>query len=249
MFRFKKLFAAALVLAFLACSFWPVAASAQVGSDTSLWNWTVAADHHRSIVEVSLDGATGTGIIIRVDHDRPVGDGFEGWCLTAYHVVSDDNGRRAIKVKYANGQAAKNCKVLAYDKQADVAIVWVWVPKSIGSIRLATQPAAPGDRLEFAGLGGGSQLDCCLRHFSSEAAHPTDQDWIFANVALLPGDSGGPVFNARQAVVGITSGGWFWWDGGVKNEEGSKIRATWPARASNLNSIQQVVESARVASH
>ena len=61
---------------------------------------------------------------------------------------------------------------------------------------------------------------------------------IFADVPLLPGDSGGPVFNSNREVVGVISGGWFWYDAGVKLPNGSKIRPTWPARASNIDPIR-----------
>ena len=62
-------------------------------------------------------------------------------------------------------------------------------------------------------------------------------------MALLPGDSGGPVFNERQEVVGVISGGWFWWDGGVTNSGGSIIQATWPARACNVSVIQKLLDN------
>ena len=71
---------------------------------------------------------------------------------------------------------------------------------------------------------------------------PSSFEKIFADVPLLPGDSGGPVFNADHEVVGIISGGWFWWDSGLKTSNGSYIRTTWPARASNVGPIQSMME-------
>lgn len=230
-----------IVLSLLVPCCAPSVASSQVGHETALWMWTVAADHHDPVVQVSMDTGSGTGIIIYVDRDKPTKKGFEGYCLTAYHVVEQDNGRRSISVTYRNGRVAQNCKVMAFDKELDVAIIWVWVPEHIEPAPMADTIARAGDSLEFTGLGGGSRLSCCLRHFSAKAAAPTNENTIYADAALLPGDSGGPVFNDRKELVGIISGGWFWWDGGVTTSLGSSIKATWPARACNVGAIQRLV--------
>ena len=213
-------------------------ASAQVGKETGLWQWTEVAPHHESIVQISSGGGTGTGIVISVNKDKPIKDGYEGYCLTAWHVVQDDNGSGKVKVKYRNGRKSKSCRVVQHDESKDIAVVWIWVPADIKPARLATKPIKGGDVLELAGLGGGSDLACCIRHFSAVASPPSSGEKIFADVPLLPGDSGGPVFNADREVVGIISGGWFWFDGGVKTEAGFDIKTTWPARASNVGPIR-----------
>jgi len=97
-------------------------AIAQTGKDTTLWRWTPAGAHHDAIVSVHSDGGVGTGVIVKVDQTKPVGNGFEGWCMTAWHVVSGDNGRRQIKVKYRNGSRARKCKVIRHDEQNYVGL-------------------------------------------------------------------------------------------------------------------------------
>jgi len=107
---------------------------------------------------------------------------------------------------------------------------------------MAKDPIQSGDKLEFAGLGGGSKLDCCIRHFSAVASSPSSLEKIFADVPLLPGDSGGPVFNEKHEVVGIISGGWFWWNSGLMDKDGNaSIRTTWPARASNVGPLKTLM--------
>ncbi len=214
---------------------------AQVGKDSGLWEWTPKdAAHLQPIVEISSNGGTGTGVIVSVDTTKPIKDGFEGYCLTANHVVQDDNGKGDIKVRFRNGRKSKGCRVVQSDKEKDIALIWVWVPKGITPAKLAPQTIKGGDKIEFAGLGGGSTLDT-LRSFSAIASPPSSGEKIFADVPLLPGDSGGPVFNADHEVVGIISGGWFWFDGGVKTASGSEIKTTWPARASNVSPIKVMV--------
>ena len=121
------------------------------------------------------------------------------------------------------------------------ALLWVWVPKGIEPAELATSSVKRGDKLELVGLGGGTKLADCVRCFRAEASPPSTIEKIFADVPLLPGDSGGPVFNSQHQVVGIISGGWFWWDSGLKTESGAYIRTTWPARASNVGPLQSML--------
>lgn len=215
--------------------------SAQVGTDTKLWEFIEDAAHHKAIVEIGSGNGIGTGVIVHVNLNKPVADGFEGYCLTAYHVVQNDNGRREITVTYQNGRRARQCKVEAYDESNDIALVWVWVPADISPASIAHEPIRRGEYLEISGLGGGSELKCCIRHFKTEATFPTSKETIFANVPLLPGDSGGPGFNAHHEVVGIVSGGWFWIDGEVKDNNGRELQATWPARLSNTAPIHDLM--------
>ena len=214
---------------------------AQVGLDSGLWQWTAEAEHHQAIVQVTAGEGIGTGVVIRIDEDKPVKDGFEGYVLTAWHVIKENLDDDEIGVVYRNGRKAKKCKVVTYDRDRDVAIIWVWVPDGVPAAKIASQPIRHGDSLEFCGLGGGSDIACNIRHFSGVASSPSSLDRIFADVPLLPGDSGGPVFNENREVVGIISGGWFWYDGGVTTNAGSNIKTTWPARASNVEPIRELV--------
>jgi S1-C subfamily serine protease len=215
--------------------------SEPVGQGSGLWRWTPVADYHQSIVEVSTEGGSGTGVLIDVNRDKKIRDGYEGYVLTAWHVIQDDITGGKIKVTYRNKRRAKGCQVLRHDEEKDVALLWVWVPGDIKPAKLATKPVERGDKLELAGLGGGTDLACCIRAFEASASPPSSIEKIFADVPLLPGDSGGPVFNSNHEVVGIISGGWFWWDSGLKTANGSYIRTTWPARASNVGPIQSMM--------
>ena len=199
-----------------------------VGKGSGLWEWTPYAKYHDTIVEVSTEHGSGTGVLIRVDKSKEIKGGYEGLVLTAWHVVQDDAVGGTIKVTYRSKRRAKGCQVLEHDEAKDVALLWVWVPKGIEPAELATTSVKRGDKLELVGLGGGTKLADCVRCFRAEASPPSTIEKIFADVPLLPGDSGGPVFNDKHQVVGIISGGWFWWDSGLKTESGAYIRTTWP---------------------
>jgi len=180
-------------------------------------------------------------VLIRVDKSKEVKGGYEGLVLTAWHVVQDDADGGKIKVTYRNKRRAKGCQVVEHDDAKDVALLWVWVPKGVEPAELAASSIERGDQLELVGLGGGTKLADCVRSFKAEASPPSTIEKIFADVPLLPGDSGGPVFNSKHQVVGIISGGWFWWDSGLKTESGAYIRTTWPARASNVGPLQAML--------
>jgi len=215
--------------------------SQPVGQGSGLWKWTPVADYHQSIVEVSTPNGSGTGVLIDVNYDKKIKNGYEGYVLTAWHVIQEDITGGKVKVTYRNEKRAKGCQVLQHDEEKDVALLWVWVPEGIKPAKLATEPVKRGDKLELAGLGGGTDLASCIRAFEAFASPPSSIEKIFADVPLLPGDSGGPVFNSKHEVVGIISGGWFWWDSGLKTASGSYIRTTWPARASNIDPIKSMM--------
>ncbi|MCP4097191.1 MAG: trypsin-like peptidase domain-containing protein [Planctomycetaceae bacterium] len=213
-----------------------------VGTGTGLWDWSDAGPHHDSIVEISSEAGAGTGVLISADRTRVFKKGHIGHVLTAWHVIKNDIVNGKLKVRYRNRTETRDCTVIRHSEEKDIAIVRVWVPQGIQEARLASAPIKRGDRLELVGLGGGTNLTNCVRAFKSSASPPSSGDKIFADVPLLPGDSGGPIFNSSQEVVGVISGGWFWWDSGVTSPDGAMMRTTWPARASNVAPIRRMLE-------
>ncbi len=213
-----------------------------VGTGTGLWNWSDAGPHHDSVVEISSEAGAGTGVLISTDRTRIFKKGHVGHVLTAWHVIKNDIVNGKLRVRYRNRAETRDCTVVKHSEEKDIAIVRVWVPQGIREARLASVPIERGDQLELVGLGGGTNLANCVRAFKSAASPPSSAEKIFADVPLLPGDSGGPIFNSRHEVVGVISGGWFWWDGGVTAPDGAIMRTTWPARASNVAPIQRMLD-------
>ncbi|MEM8678957.1 MAG: serine protease [Planctomycetota bacterium] len=203
------------------------------------WRFSPLGQHHNSIVRVTVDKAVATGVLVRVNRDKPAKGGYEGYVLTAAHVFDFDRETRGIKVTYPNGRRSKDCKPRYLDKDNDLALLWVWVPEQTVPAEFAHDQATRGDALEFSGLGGGVKLTS-LRNFQAVASDPTDDNMIYADVSLLPGDSGGPIFKDGK-LVGIISGGWFWWDDQRRRSPEVTRQITWPARAANLGAIQSLL--------
>lgn len=216
---------------------------APVGTGTGLWDWSDDGPHHDSVVEISSEAGAGTGVLISTDRTRIFKKGHLGYVLTAWHVIKNDIVDGKLKVRYRNRVETRECTVVKHSEEKDIAIVRVWVPLGIREARLASVPIERGDQLELVGLGGGTNLANCVRAFKSAASPPSSVDKIFADVPLLPGDSGGPIFNSRREVVGVISGGWFWWDSGVTAPDGASMRTTWPARASNVVPIRRMLDT------
>ena len=71
-----------------------------VGKGSGLWEWTPYEKYHDTIVEVSTEHGSGTGVLIRDDKSKEIKGGYEGLVLTAWHVVQDDAVGGKIKVTY-----------------------------------------------------------------------------------------------------------------------------------------------------
>jgi|GEM_PF-1922567 len=206
-----------------------------------LWTWTKEKKHLDSVVGLKIDRSSATGVIVRVNPEVTKANGIECLILTAYHVVEPRQSDKSIRVEYRNGKSIADCKVVAFDDRHDIALLKTWAPKDIEPAALADEAVEHKMYLEFAGLGGAADLEKSMRHFEGKATQPTNQKFIYADETLLPGDSGGPVFNKDKQLVGIISGGWFWWDAGMKSTDGLPVLSTWPARASNLESIKDLM--------
>ncbi len=220
-------------------------ASRPPAEHSGLWKWSPSQPHHASVVMLRVGKAIGTGVILYVDKDTPQGEGYLGFCATANHVVEmARKEEKEIQILFPNTarDIARDCSVVRQDKDVDIAVVWCWVPKDVPAAKLASKRAQPGDAVEFVGLGGKLTLDQGMRHFHGTASAPTEPELIYADQTLLPGDSGGPIFNRHGRLLGVISGGWFWWSHErIEADSEYPLRATWPARGSNLIPLARLI--------
>lgn len=137
-----------------------------------------------------------------------VGTGFligDGYALTAYHVVLGSktlSAQTLDKKRYA-------VTVVGYDDQADLALLRVNVPAGAPFLPLAVKGPAIGEALLGIGNGGGAFLTAKTGRLTGLNADAGRADFppgtIEMTAPLVPGDSGGPVINARGEVVGVVS--------------------------------------------
>ncbi|WP_027460473.1 S1C family serine protease [Deinococcus murrayi] len=129
----------------------------------------------------------------------------DGYALTAYHVVSEGRNLSAVTL----GKGRYSLKVVGFDEASDTALLKVNLPAQIPAIPLASTRPAVGEVALAIGNGGGAFLTSKTGRVTGVDV-PSDQaDFpsgaLELNTRLQPGDSGGPIINARGEAVGVIS--------------------------------------------
>lgn len=135
-----------------------------------------------------------------------VGSGFfissDGYVLTNYHVVDDATD---IYVTLTDGREYK-AKVIGSDKQTDVALL------KIDAKDMATLPIGDSDKIKkgqwVLAIGSPFGLDSTVTAGIISAINRDTGDYlpfIQTDVAVNPGNSGGPLINLQGQVIGINS--------------------------------------------
>lgn len=225
-------------------------ASAQIGKETDLWEWTPKSDHHASIVAILNQEKFGTGFVIEVEENTKPDEKVKwviGKCVTAFHVISDENDNAHIgvvqngRISFTNEWTIMSYSILAADPENDVAVIQTHVPSNIQPVKLGDSVHA-NEEIEIVGLGGGSKLTES-RHFSSKVHRTSDTAVIRANCFFMSGDSGGPVFNKNKEVVGLNRQVWFFWEHHeVKDVTGLKATIGWPGHITSIDPIKKLIE-------
>ncbi|HEX7387240.1 MAG TPA: DegQ family serine endoprotease [Castellaniella sp.] len=137
---------------------------------------------------------------------RGIGSGFiissDGYILTNNHVVDNSNG---IFVTMTNGKEYK-AKVIGTDKRTDIALL------KIDAKDLKPLPLGDSDKLKkgqwVLAIGSPFGLDSTVTAGIVSAINRDTGDYlpfIQTDVAVNPGNSGGPLINLAGQVVGINS--------------------------------------------
>jgi len=135
---------------------------------------------------------------------RAIGAGIvwaPGWIVTNAHVIRQPR----VVARFPDGRQTDAC-VVAQDRDADLAVLRV--------ADLGSPAATPADR---DGLRVGSLVVAIGHPFGTRGALATGivhavgpitrggRPWIQADLRLAPGNSGGPLADARGLVVGVNA--------------------------------------------
>ena len=122
---------------------------------------------------------------------------YDGLIITNAHVADSD----AVEVELMNGRSGPGWLV-ARDPSADLAAVAV----SLGSSTTARIRSARELRAGEMVFAFGNPADGTAAITTGIVHAPVgNSPWLFADIRLAPGNSGGPLADANGAVVGINS--------------------------------------------
>ena len=145
-----------------------------------------------------------------------VGTGFfvsgDGQILSAYHVVDASQNQPFCPVEYVAvtpDRAEYPLELIGFDAYFDVALLQADVPLEVPFLPVAQRQPAPGDDIVAIGNSRGDFLEARTGRVTRLGVRAARVDFaddtIELTAALAPGDSGGPVLNARGEAVGIVS--------------------------------------------
>lgn len=204
--------------------FYPSIVFSQVGKETGFWEWTQAAEHHKSIVKItSTNGVVehgGTGTVIG-----------EFKIITAYHVVDEEFSHYAD----INGKLIQ-LSITHFDAIADVCVLKANEKINLPMIKVADNIPKESEEIEVCGFGGGG----ALRHFKGDLKLYSTS-FIGVDAYVISGDSGGPILNNENELIGIVSGGMAWSTEKKISHENRSVSITWPIRCGSLEVIKTMV--------
>ena len=172
-----------------------ISGTPNVGVDGGMTPGQVYAMNEPSVVLIETDMATGSGFIITAD----------GYVVTNYHVVED--ARTIDVVLYDNSSYSATLE--GYDSSNDVAVLkmeGLFQAVKLGS----SDDLIVGDQVVAIGNPLGELTSTLTVGYVSAKGRDVSTDSATINMiqtdcAINSGNSGGPLFNMKGEVVGITT--------------------------------------------
>jgi len=144
-------------------------------------------------------GALGTGFIVN----------NEGWVVTNYHVIEDEDGNSYkpsdLTVKFLNGNTAKVSQIIDEPNNQGIDISLLKLNSGVVSYipLLENGNAKIGEDIVAIGHPKGlnwTQTKGSVTNFTFE-------NFVQIDVAVNPGNSGGPLINSGGQVIGVVTAG------------------------------------------
>jgi len=147
------------------------------------------------------------GSVVTVFAGRDMGSGFlvssDGYLLTNDHVVG---AAKVVKVRWSDGVETLG-EVVRSHKQRDVALIKT-DPHNRTPLTLRRGAVAPGEAVFALGSPMDPQLQNTLTKGIVSANRTLDgQSYVQSDVAISPGNSGGPLLDEKGEVVAMTVAG------------------------------------------
>ena len=173
-----------------------VSGTPNAGVDSGMTPAQVFARNQQSVVLIETDVATGSGFILTED----------GYVVTNYHVVED--GKAISVVLYDNSYL--DAELVGFDANNDVALLKM-EGQGFRAVTLGSSDALiVGDQVAAIGNPLGELTSTLTVGYVSAKERDVSTDdsvinMIQTDCAINSGNSGGPLFNMKGEVVGITT--------------------------------------------
>ncbi len=157
----------------------------------------IFAEFAPSVVTISIKGPLGEG----------GGTGFlidgAGTIGTNHHVIDEAT---EIKVKLMDGTIADEVEILAENEAQDLALLRIKTPKQLAPVALGdSDKVTVGERA--VSIGNPLGLEHTLTDGAISARRMLQgKRMIQMSTPVSPGNSGGPLFNIRGEVIGVSTG-------------------------------------------
>ena len=167
----------------------------------------VSNEHIRyQSLQQALDSSTKSTVTIRTasGHGSGIVIGNGGLILTNAHVV----GNASLVTLITSGQVEVQGKVELSDKGRDVALITVKGVR-LPALHIQTDSPKTGETVYAVGSPLMENLAGSVTSGIVSASRTFEgYKWIQADVAVSPGNSGGPLINANGSVIGISTAGY-----------------------------------------
>ena len=159
----------------------------------------IFSDFAPSVVTIGVRGMLGegggTGFLI--DSNGTIG--------TNYHVIDD---AEKLTVKLMDGTVADEVEILAENKEQDLALLRIKIKAKLSPVALGdSDKIVVGERAISIGNPLGLEHTLTDGVVSARRVHE-GKKMIQMSTPVSPGNSGGPLFNTRGEVIGITTAGY-----------------------------------------
>lgn len=160
-------------------------------------------------IELSVNGTYaghGSGTLISVNNNKRHPKNkclVEAIVVTCNHVTPERSPM--ISVKWQDG-SKHPAMLLARDTRSDVSILKTWVKAGTKPAALNILPIQRGTKVRCFGYGGITDVSK-PRYFEAEVLSHDSLDSIIINEDVVPGDSGGGIFNEKGQLVGLIAHG------------------------------------------
>jgi len=152
----------------------------------------LVAERSPGVVRIEVPGGYGSGFVV----DR------SGLVVTGYHVVA---GSAPIEVAFIEANRVPVTRVVAWDELHDLAIIQMAQPAPV-SVPLGDSQSVRAGESVFTISSPFGTLDHTVTDGLISSVRGIDELQLFQiSAPISTGSSGGPLFNARGEVIGVTT--------------------------------------------